>query len=113
VTTDSQTSEEDPLPPSLPPKHGRDSTDGSGLHSLEESQCSHARMSSGSSYQFSNRPLPPTPESQHYHDHSGHYEVLEIKNREVIQSFERGMKKKSAPIPPPKPSRNSKNSMSP
>jgi hypothetical protein len=58
-------------------------------------------MSGG--YQFSNRPLPATPDS-----HS-HYEVLEIKNREVISSIEMKMGKKSAPIPPPKPSRKSNN----
>lgn len=100
MTTDSQTSEEDPIiPPTLPPKHGRDS--------LEESFYSHARMSSGSN--FSNRPLPATPENNSSNDNSGHYEILEIRNREVIQNVESKMGKKSAPVPPPKPSRSSKN----
>lgn len=108
VTTDSQTSEEEPIiPPTLPPKHGRDS--------IEESFYSHARTSSELNFQFSNRPLPATPENQNTsNDNSGHYEVLEIRNREVIQSVEAKMGKKSAPIPPPKPSRSSKNqAMSP
>lgn len=111
MTTDSQTSEEDPtIPPTLPPKHGRDSD--CGLNSLEESLYSHARISSGSTYHFSNRPLPATPENHHQSD--GHYEILEITNREVIQSIDMKMGKKSAPVPPPKPSRTSKNhAMSP
>lgn len=109
---DSRTSEEEVTPPVLPPKHatphGRDSD--CGLNSLEESQYSHARLSSG--YQFSNRPLPATPDSHSFHSDNGHYEILEIKNREVIQSMELKMGKKLAPIPPPKPSRKS-NAMSP
>lgn len=103
---DSRTSEDDLIPPVLPPKHGRDSD--CGLHSLEESQYSHARMSGG--FQFSNRPLPATPDTHFMRsEHSSHYEVLEIKNREVITSFEMKMGKKSAPVPPPKPSRKSNN----
>lgn len=111
VSLDSRTSEEESIPPAIPPKHGRDSD---GLHSLEESQYSHARMSGG--HLFSNRPLPATPDSIFFRNEnaSSHYEVLEIKNREVINSMETKMTggKKSAPIPPPKPSRKN-NPMSP
>lgn len=96
---DSRTSEEELIPPVLPPKHGRDSDCGFNSLTLEESQYSHTRMSGG--YQFSNRPLPATPDS--------HYEVLEIKNREVISSVEMKFGKKLAPTPPPKPSRKSNN----
>lgn len=106
---DSRTSEEELIPPVLPPKHGRDSD--FGLNSLEESTYSHARMSGG--YLFNNRPLPATPDSHLFQsDHSSHYEVLEIKNREVIESIEMKMGKKTAPVPPPKPSRKS-HTMSP
>ncbi len=107
---DSRTSEEEAIPPVLPPKQNRDSDFGFGSH--EESQYSQARMSSDS-YQFTNRPLPATPDSHHFHSESSHYEVLEIKSREVAQSIEVKTTKKTAPTPPPKPSRKSSQVMSP
>jgi hypothetical protein len=82
VTTDSQTSEEDTIPPPLPIKSNRD-TDHSSF--IEESQYSTIKSVA-----------------------NPHYEILEIKNREVI--FHTEKKLKSPPAPPPKPSRSSKGS---
>lgn len=42
-----------------------------------------------------------------------HYEVLEIRNREVIFSNDPRASKKSPPTPPPKPARTSRGSFSP
>lgn len=108
VTTDSQTSEEDLVPPPLPLKH-RDSDYG---NIPEDSQYSSVKAIRGSSdsYQFVDRPLPNTPGD---HANNSHYEVLEIRNREVIFTNEAKAVKKSPPTPPPKPARTSKGSFSP
>jgi hypothetical protein len=111
VTTDSQTSEEDGLvPPPLPVKH-RDSDFGNmSLDDAHYSRTPSNRTSTGSDlYHFVNRPLPATPThgSDDFITNSSHYEVLEIRNREVISSTELKMGKKFAPVPPPKPSRTS------
>ncbi|KAL7025415.1 hypothetical protein ACKWTF_013468 [Chironomus riparius] len=116
ITTDSQTSEEDLAPPPLPLKH-RDSDIGH-LSLTDESQYSVAmRVSGGSEDYFENRPLPALPNHDftihENSNNSSHYEVLEIRNREVISEMEARLSKKSPPIPPPKPSRNSKSPMSP
>ena len=75
------------------------------------------RVSGGLEDYFENRPLPALPNHDFtIHENSNsssHYEVLEIKNREVISAMEAKLGKKSPPIPPPKPSRNSKSPMSP
>lgn len=103
VTTDSQTSEEDLLPPPLPAKH-RDSDYG---NIPEDSQYSSVKSIRGSDgYQFTDRPLPSTPGDS---VSNSHYEVLEVKNREVIMT----VVKKNPPTPPPKPARTSKGSYSP
>lgn len=101
VTTDSQTSEEDLVPPPLPLKH-RDSDYG---HISEDSQYSSVKAIRGSSdsYQF----------APGDHANNSHYEVLEIRNREVIFPNEAKAVKKSPPTPPPKPARTSKGSFSP
>ncbi|KAG5670986.1 hypothetical protein PVAND_001211 [Polypedilum vanderplanki] len=111
ITTDSQTSEEDSLvPPPLPLKH-RDSDFGN--LSLEDTLYSRApsnRASTGSDrYHIFNRPLPaaPTHGSDDFIASNSHYEVLEIRNREVIEATEaKIIGKKLAPQPPPKPVRN-------
>lgn len=82
VTTDSQTSEEDVIPPPLPMKSHRDTENASFT---EESQ-------------YSTLKAVVNP----------HYEILEIRNREIVTQTER--KLKSPPAPPPKPSRSSKGS---
>lgn len=94
---DSQTSEEDLVPPPLPVKH-RDSDYG---NLPEDSQY----RGSTESYQFVNRPLPDTPLNDTFTN--SHYEVLEIRNREVVST------KKNPPTPPPKPARTSKGPLSP
>lgn len=118
VTTDSQTSEEDSIPPPLPEKTHRDSNYGN-VSISSESHLSAAIITRGlDGYQFDNRPLPATPNSDDFttnnNNNCSHYEVLEIKNREVISATETkiGSGKKIPPNPPPKPSRNSKNPLS-
>lgn len=88
-------------------KHHRDSDYG---NCPDDSNYSRSSRASGGSecYHFSNRPLPATPGDELIINNS-HYEVLEIRNREVITSAEIRFGKKSPPIPPPKPSRASKN----
>lgn len=75
------------------------------------------RVSGGLEDYFENRPLPELPNlvftTNDNNNSSSHYEVLEIRNREVISATEAKLDKKSPPIPPPKPSRNSKTPMSP
>lgn len=113
VTTDSQTSEEDAVPPPLPIKLNSGFDNGSlfcdeSLYSRTPSN----RISGGSDRyrSFTTRPLPPTPSgesSEEHKPHVSHYEILEIKNREVISDTEEKLEKKSAPTPPPKPQRSS------
>ena len=111
VTTDSQTSEEDSLPPPLPVKHHRDSEVSNHLVE-EESQYSvvSAKRGSKEGYQFSDRPLPATPSNTVF---NSNYEYVEIKNREVISTMETKTGKKSPPTPPPKPARHSRGSFTP
>jgi hypothetical protein len=111
VTTDSQTSEEDSVPPPLPMKHHRDSDSFNQLVE-EESQysCVKAKRGSEEGYQFMNRPLPATPNNSVA---NSHYEFVEIKNREVISVIETRANKKSPPTPPPKPARHSRGSFTP
>jgi hypothetical protein len=74
------------------------------------------RVTGGSEGYLDNRPLPALPNLDFSiidSNNSSHYEVLEIRNREVISATEERIGKKSPPIPPPKPSRNSKSPMSP
>lgn len=107
VTTDSQTSEEDSMPPPLPMKN-RDS-EVSSL--LDDSQLRSAIVTEDC-YQTVSRALPVTSTNTVV---NAHYEILEIKNREVIFAHET-KSKKNPPTPPPKPhraSRDSRGSFSP
>lgn len=111
VTTDSQTSEEDSIPPPLPLKH-RDSDN--GQHPAEGSKHSSMKAFDGSEdcYQsVVSRPLPITFGSNVVSN--THYEVLEIKRREVIFTSDSKASKKNPPTPPPKPARTSRGSFTP
>lgn len=100
VTTDSQTSEEDTVPPPLPLKN-RDSDYGNLPDEVQ-----YASLRSNKSY-GSNKPLPPVPGVS-----NSHYETVEARNHEIF--FVNDAKQaRRPPTPPPKPLRNSKQAMSP
>lgn len=107
VTTDSQTSEEDSVPP-LPPKH----RDCGNLP--EESHYGIVKSIGGSveeCYQEVSHPSKLAPVTKIVSN--VHYEMLEIRTRDVNLSDESKAQKKNPPTPPPKPHRASKGSLSP
>jgi hypothetical protein len=86
------------VPPPLPVKHNRDSDSFSQLIE-EESLYSSVKAPRGS-----------IPNSTVI---NAHYELVEIKNREMIAIVDPKTGKKSPPTPPPKPARHSRGSFSP
>ena len=102
VTTDSQTSEEDLVPPPLPMKN-RDSDNGNIFDESTYSTVKAVMMNADKCYQANN---PSTKIFSNLH-----YETVEIKNREIVSSDVKvGRKSQNPPTPPPKPIRASKGS---
>lgn len=104
VTTDSQTSEEDNVPPPLPQKNRDSDTVSFADDSLRSEIIEDF-------YQTVSRPM--AVKTEHKIVSNSHYELVEIKNREVIFANEEKVTKKSPPTPPPKPIRASKGTSSP
>lgn len=96
VTTDSQTSEEDSIPPPLPVKANRDSSDGFAV--VEESlySCVKKRGFEESNYQVIKSNFVT----------NSNYEIFEVKNPELTSRLS-DSGKKTPPTPPPKPMRSS------
>lgn len=111
VTTDSQTSEEDSIPPPLPLKH-RDSDYGAQGDISKSSLIKITDETDEDCYQsVASCPLPVAFNAKVVSNM--HYEVLELRKREVVFSSETKTSKKSPPTPPPKPARTSRGSFSP
>ena len=106
VTTDSQTSEEDSVPPPLPVKH-RDSENGNLNDNYPQHLTNKTVGDLDECYQTVSRPFPISSRSDFVSN--AHYELFEMKSREI----EMKAGKKNPPTPPPKPLRGSKGSLSP
>lgn len=107
VTTDSQTSEEDSLPPPLPVKH-RDSENVNLMDNNTQHMANKSIGGLDECYQTVSRPFPVANRTDYASN--THYEVFDIKSREN----ESKAVKKNPPTPPPKPTRgSSKGSLSP
>ncbi|CRL05400.1 CLUMA_CG018000, isoform B [Clunio marinus] len=108
ITTDSQTSEEDLVPPPLPIKH-RDSEYGN-VH--EDSKFTKVKvlddLTTESFLVSSDQPRKGIVAAA-----NNHYEILSLKSRDVVSPDEVKSSKKNPPAPPPKPTRASKESFSP
>lgn len=111
VTTDSQTSEEDSIPPPLPVKH-RDSDYGNTMETAKLATITTLDESEDCYQSVVSRPLPVNFEVRSVSN--THYEVLEIRKREETFTSEGKTSKKNPPTPPPKPARgHSRGSMLP